>query len=63
MESGYFLDYRNYLTLLATISLLAFPAAGYILEKLKSRKLIPSTIVSVPNSSPNHVCLCSCMPV
>jgi hypothetical protein len=36
-ESGYLQDYNNYLTLFATVGLLGFVFASYLLEKLVAR--------------------------
>ena len=45
-ESGYFFDFRNYLTLIATMCLSAFPMCAFVLEWLAGKGL-PRFIVSI----------------
>lgn len=38
-DSGYFFDYRNYLTLIASLALLAYPVLAFFLEFLAGKGL------------------------
>ena len=51
IHSGFFFDYRNYLTLFATGLIIQFPLFAFVLEWAKSKGM-PSFVVSLVTSMP-----------